>query len=122
MEHPTRNNQQWVEFIMELKKTMPDVHYTIPEDFVPIIDERKKAVFCYVKSAANTTVGPYANEYFMVFRMNEDGTQIKEIIEFLDTHLANELVKKSGIQEMVSTDDTGAPSWAGHSGADGEAK
>ena len=113
MGHPTRTNEQWAEFIMELKKTMPDVRYIIPDDFEPIIDERKKAVFTYVKSASNTTVGPYANQYFMAFRMNEDGTQIKEIIEYVDTLVANELVTKSGIQEMVASDDTGRPTWAG---------
>ncbi len=115
MGHPTRNNQQWSEFIMELKKTMPDVHYIIPDDFEPVIDERKKAVFTYVKSAANTTIGPYANQYFMVFRMNDDGTQIKEIIEYVDTLVAEELVTKSGIQEMVSSNNDGRPSWVGHS-------
>jgi hypothetical protein len=37
-------------------------------------------------------------EYFMVLKMNEDGTKIIEFVEFVDTLYTVEFIKKAGLK------------------------
>lgn len=48
-------------------------------------DEVTRKVLLPLTSAGETDFGPYANEYMIVLKMTDDGTQIKEIVEFIDS-------------------------------------
>ena len=50
------------------------------------VDEVARKVLLPLKSIGETDVGPYNNEYMIVLKMTEDGSEIREIFEFLDSN------------------------------------
>ncbi|RYC58377.1 hypothetical protein CHU98_g7823 [Xylaria longipes] len=83
---------------MELKKTVPNLRLIVLDDFGPIIDNTNRQVLAHLKSAGDTLYGPCGTEYFMSLKMNEDGTQIVEFVEFIDTAYTLEFIKKVGLK------------------------
>lgn len=49
----------------------------------------------YLNSSAETAIGLYQNEYVFTLRINDEGTEIKEIIEYFDSAFAVEFLKKA---------------------------
>lgn len=50
-----------------------------------LVDEVTRKVLLPLTSTGETDFGPYANEYMIVLKMTDDGTQIKQIMEFIDS-------------------------------------
>ncbi|KAI3318184.1 hypothetical protein HD806DRAFT_512762 [Xylariaceae sp. AK1471] len=48
-------------------------------------DAQENKVVLWANSTATTPVGPYNNEYMLVFYMNEAGDKITKFIEFVDS-------------------------------------
>ena len=59
-----------------------------------IVDVETRTVVMYLTSSAETAIGLYQNEYVYTLRINDDGTEIKEIIEYFDSAFAVEFLKK----------------------------
>ncbi|KAI0470306.1 hypothetical protein F4859DRAFT_486364 [Xylaria cf. heliscus] len=95
---PDRTNKEYSDFVMELKKTVPNLRLIVLDDFGPIIDETNRQVLAHLKSAGDTPYGPCETEYFMSLKMNEDGMQIVEFVEFIDTAYTLEFIKKAGLK------------------------
>ncbi|KAI0103198.1 hypothetical protein GGR51DRAFT_524989 [Nemania sp. FL0031] len=93
-----RTNKEYSDFVMELKKTVPNLRLIIQDDFEPIVDETTRQVLAHLKSAGDSPYGPCETEYFMALKMNEDGTQIVEFVEFVDTAYTAEFIKKAGLK------------------------
>ncbi|KAI1117980.1 hypothetical protein F5Y14DRAFT_292338 [Nemania sp. NC0429] len=93
-----RTNKEYSDFVMELKNTVPNLRLIVQDDFEPIVDEKTRQVLAHLKSAGNTPYGPCETEYFMALKMNEDGTQIIEFVEFVDTAYTLEFVKRAGLK------------------------
>lgn len=94
---PERTNKEYSDFVMELKKVVPNMQLTIQSDFEPIIDTSTRQVIAHLKSSGDTTFGPCEAEYFMALKMNKDGTQIIEFVEFIDTAYTMDFIKKAGL-------------------------
>lgn len=94
---PERTNKEYSDFVMELKKVVPNMRLIIQNDFEPIIDESTRQVIAHLKSAGETPFGPCEAEYFMALKMNQDGTQIIEFVEFIDTAYTMDFIKKAGL-------------------------
>lgn len=95
---PERTNKEYYDFVMELKKVVPNMRLIIQDDFAPIIDESSRQVIAHLKSAGDTAFGPCETEYFMALKMNEDGTQIVESVEFVDTAYTLGFIEKAGLK------------------------
>lgn len=80
--------RQHIEHIMPL---IPDGFKVNAYYKEPIVDEAARKVVVFAKCSANTTVGPYENEYIFVITLNEDGTLADKVEEFLDSQLVREL-------------------------------
>lgn len=50
-----------------------------------LVDEVTRKVMLHLTSTGETDFGTYANEYMIVLKMTDDGTQIREIVEFIDS-------------------------------------
>lgn len=50
-----------------------------------VVDDVSRKVLLHLTSTGETDFGPYTNEYMIVLKMTDDGTQIKEIVEFIDS-------------------------------------
>lgn len=95
---PERTNKEYSDVLMALKKVVPNIRLIIQDDFEPIIDETTRQVIAHLKSAGDTEFGPFEAEYFMALKMNEDGTQIVEFVEFIDTAYTLDFIKKAGLK------------------------
>lgn len=95
---PERTNKEYSDFVMELKEMVPNMRLIIQDDFEPLIDETTRQVIAHLKSAGDTTFGPIEAEYFMALKMNEDGTQIVEFVEFIDTAYTMDFIKRAGLK------------------------
>ncbi|KAI0456522.1 hypothetical protein F5B21DRAFT_468046 [Xylaria acuta] len=93
-----RTNEEYSDFVIELKKTVPNLRLIVLDDFGPIIDETCRQVLAHLKSAGDTPYGPCETEYFMSLKMNEHGMQIVEFVEFIDTAYTLEPIKKAELK------------------------
>ncbi|KAI1439396.1 hypothetical protein F5Y02DRAFT_405857 [Annulohypoxylon stygium] len=83
---PPRNRTEFGEFIGSLKPAMPGgLHLFVADGQEPAIDVVTRKVTLYLKSRSETKPGLYENEYVWVITMNEDGTEVEEVIEFVDS-------------------------------------
>ncbi|KAI1291164.1 hypothetical protein F5Y03DRAFT_377481 [Xylaria venustula] len=94
---PDRSNKEYSDFVMELKKTVPNLRLIVQDDFEPVVDETTRRVVAHIKSKGDTPFGPCDTEYFMALKMNEDGTQIVEFVEFIDSAFTLEFIKKAAL-------------------------
>ncbi|KAH8889259.1 hypothetical protein GQ53DRAFT_870327 [Thozetella sp. PMI_491] len=95
---PERTNKEYSDFMMGLKKLVPNMQLIVQDDFQPMIDETNRQVLAHITSAGDTPFGPLEAEYFMVLKVNEDGTQIIEFVEFVDSLYTAEFIKKAGLE------------------------
>lgn len=95
---PERTNKEYSDFVMGLKETVTAMRLVVQDDFGPVIDEASRQVIAHIKSAGDTAFGPLETEYFMALKMNEDGTQIVEFVEFVDTAYTLDFIKKAGLK------------------------
>jgi ketosteroid isomerase-like protein len=51
-----------------------------------IEDEKENKIAIWAKSTAVTDIGPYANEYVLVFHFNEAGDKLERFLEFIDSN------------------------------------
>lgn len=64
-----------------------------------LIDEVSRKVLLHLTSTGETDFGPYANEYMIVLKMTDDGTQIKEIMEFIDSATTRDIA--AGLAQLA---------------------
>lgn len=56
-------------------------------------------VLLHLTSTGETDFGPYANEYMIVLKMTDDGTHIKEVVEFIDSATTRDIA--AGLAQHV---------------------
>jgi hypothetical protein len=95
---PDRTNKEYSDFVMELKDAVSTMRLIIQDDFEPMIDETNRKVIAHVKSEGETAFGPLEAEYFMAMKMSDDGTQIIEFVEFIDTAYTMGFMEKAKLQ------------------------
>lgn len=62
-------------------------------NFTPVIndifvDEKEHKAVVWAKSTAETDIGPYTNEYMLVFYMDESGEKVDKFLEFVDAGMS----------------------------------
>lgn len=92
--HPVRSNEEYKDFISPGFQFMKPFILKLADGVPPIIDEEQRKATLYLTTATETPVGPYNNEYVFTLRMNDSGTEIVEVVEFIDTAHTGEFMKK----------------------------
>lgn len=82
---PPRTNEEYQAFVVPGFKTVRNVKISLAEGEDMLVDEVSRKVLLHLTSTGETDFGPYANEYMIVLKMTDDGKQIKEIVEFIDS-------------------------------------
>lgn len=82
---PPRTNGEYQAFVVPGFKMVRNIRISLAEGEDMLVDEVSHKVLLHLTSTGETDFGPYANEYMIVLKMTEDGTQIKEIVEFIDS-------------------------------------
>lgn len=62
-------------------------------DSEPLVDEHARKVMLHMLGEGQSPSGPYNNEYFIILSTTEDGTKIKEVVEFLDSQVFKALTE-----------------------------
>lgn len=65
-------------------------------DMVEDTEQNKVAI--WAKSSAETPVGPYANEYMLIFHMTEKGDKLVRMREFVDSAYSSDFFPKLNAQ------------------------
>lgn len=79
------NNGQLRAFFKTLTAQMKNFNLALMPGAVPIVDERLRMVVMHLASYAEAACGLYENEYMVVLTFNEEGTLLRDVIEFADS-------------------------------------
>ncbi|KAI9150789.1 Austinol synthesis protein H [Paramyrothecium foliicola] len=92
--HPVRSNEEYQAFMAPGLQLMKNFQLKIAEGLEPIVDEEAHKIVLYLTSSAETPIGPYVNEYAFALHTNDAGTEIIEIVEFIDTAVTGDFMKR----------------------------
>lgn len=88
------DNDSFRRFVKNLMIGIPKgFNFTIDEK-APLVDESAGKAVVFAKSKAETVAGLYANEYIFVITMDESGTKIAEVLEFVDATIVKDFMPK----------------------------
>lgn len=82
---PSRTNQEYQDLVVPGFKKIRNLNISLAEGEDMLVDEVSHRVMLHLTSVGETDFGPYTNEYMIVLKMTEDGMQISEIVEFIDS-------------------------------------
>jgi hypothetical protein len=85
------NNETYESYFAAMLPYFRDFTVTVNDIFE---DEKANKVVIWARSTANTDLGPYTNEYMLVFYMNEAGDKIDRFLEFVDSNNSVEFFPK----------------------------
>ncbi|KAK3655183.1 hypothetical protein LTR56_003604 [Elasticomyces elasticus] len=86
-----KNNDEWAAHFKRLDGIVTNAETTI-HDYLAVPNERRAV--CRTSLTADTSVGPYANDYVWFFTFDEDGRKIVSITEFMDSKAGAEMLRK----------------------------
>lgn len=95
-----RTNAEFQAFVVPGFKMVRNVKLRFAEGEDMLVDEVARKVLLHLTSLGETDFGPYENEYMIVLKMTEDGTQIKEIVEFVDSAATRDIA--AGLAQLVN--------------------
>ena len=90
------NHKDLTETLNHMRTKVPEFKFTIIHDET-LVDVEQRKVLLSLKCHAPTEIGLYHNEYFWVLKLSEDGTEIEESLEFMDSDYANTFMTKLGL-------------------------
>ncbi|POS70367.1 hypothetical protein DHEL01_v211241 [Diaporthe helianthi] len=90
---PPRSNEEYQGFVIPGFKMLRNVKISLVEGGDMLVDDISRKVLLHLKSTGDTDFGPYANEYMIVLKMTDDGTKIKEIVEFIDSATTRDIAQ-----------------------------
>ena len=90
---PDRNNEEYANFNVEVFKILHTYLATITD---VVADDVSKKVVLSVEAKATADAGEYENEYVILLKMTEDGKQVVEQYDFIDSQRMIEWMGKLG--------------------------
>ena len=93
---PSMNNSEYRKFFRLSIPVYRNFTVTAIDGGETMVDVEKRMVSMYTKSRADTDYGEYRNEYSLTARMTEDGKQVEEVWEFVDSHYSVAFQKTLG--------------------------
>lgn len=89
---PTRTNDEYKDFMGPSFGIMKNFNLKFLDGEAPIVDVEARKAVVHLKSSAETPLGEYKNSYIFTFHFTEDGTQIDDVLEFVDTKTVADFV------------------------------
>ncbi|KAJ9634993.1 uncharacterized protein PV06_08644 [Exophiala oligosperma] len=92
LQQPVHTNESYQAFMGAGSKLMvkpPKFAF----DSEPLVDEHARKVVLHMLGKGESPSGPYNNEYFIILSTTDDGTKIKEVVEFLDSRAFTALIE-----------------------------
>jgi len=90
---PDRNNEEYNAFNIEVFKILHTYLATITD---AVVDDVGKKVALSVEAKATADAGEYENEYVILLKMTEDGKQVVDQYDFVDSQRMIEWMGKLG--------------------------
>lgn len=84
-----------------IREIITNFHLRIAENETPVVDEQARVVVLPLTSTGDTPLGPYANEYYILLRMTENGELIRGITEFIDSRVSTEFLQRVGTLALL---------------------
>lgn len=97
---PPRTNEEYQGFVVPGFKMLRNVRISLVKGEDMLVDEISRKVLLHLTSTGETDFGPYANEYMIVLKMTDDGTQIREVVEFIDSATTRDIA--AGLAQHVT--------------------
>lgn len=90
LERPLLNNTDYRAYFAPMLPAFKNFHVTIID---VVEDSQNHKVTVHASSTADSVVGPYKNEYMLLFHMTEDDKQIVHLKEFVDSMVSITSIK-----------------------------
>jgi ketosteroid isomerase-like protein len=91
LDRPLMNNTEYRTYFGKMLPAFKNFTVTVID---AVEDPKNHKVVVHAKSTADSVVGPYANEYMLVFHMTEDDKQVVHVKEFVDSMVSVTLISK----------------------------
>jgi ketosteroid isomerase-like protein len=91
LDRPLLNNSDYRAYFGKMLPAFKNFTVTILDI---VEDPKNHKVVVHAKSTAESVVGPYANEYMLLFHMTEDDKQVVHLKEFVDSMVSVTLISK----------------------------
>jgi hypothetical protein len=82
---PPRSKADYATFIEPMLSVFRKVEFSIIDEDDTIVDVQARKVVLHCVNRADTDAGEYRNEYIFCLTITEDGEQVDDIVEFIDT-------------------------------------
>jgi len=93
---PPFTNEGYIAWSRRIREIITSFQLQIAENETPVVDEQARVVVLPLTSTGDTPLGPYANEYYILLRMTENGELIRGITEFIDSRVSAEFLQRVG--------------------------
>jgi len=93
IKNPDRNNNEYIAFNTEVFKMMHTYHAEITD---AVTDETNKKVVLYLHAKATADAGEYENEYIITLTMTDDGKEVVDQYDFIDSQTMVNWIAKVG--------------------------
>lgn len=91
------NNSLVIELFSAFLPGLRDLRVELVDGDSIVIDEEQRVIIIHAKSSGMTDVGPYKNEYVFKLFATDDGAQVKDSWEFVDSWLLREIMAKYNV-------------------------
>ncbi|TPX13486.1 uncharacterized protein E0L32_006216 [Thyridium curvatum] len=91
---PMRSNDEYNTFMTSTFMLLKNFHLKVTDGLKPIIDDEARTGVLHMTSTADTPLGAYKNQYIFTFFLSADGTEIEEIVEWVDLVVLNDFMPR----------------------------
>jgi ketosteroid isomerase-like protein len=99
-----RNNEEYRKFFSTMIPAFKNFTLSLIDEDTAI-DVENRLITLHLKSTADSVIGPYANEYFVLLKSSPDGSLIEVGKEFVDSAYSSEFFPK--LQEYFAAQNKG---------------
>ncbi|KAI0911431.1 hypothetical protein F4823DRAFT_636351 [Ustulina deusta] len=93
LQRPCMTNDDLAAFFNSIKRLYQNYRIQVREEET-LIDVEKRSVIMHANGVADTILGPFRNEYIFTLKMDETGTKIRRVEEFVDSAVVLDMVPR----------------------------
>ncbi|KAI1187485.1 hypothetical protein F5B17DRAFT_399699 [Nemania serpens] len=93
LQRPCMTNDGLAASFESIKKLYQGYKITVREDET-LVDVENRSVVLHADGTADTILGPFRNEYIFILKMDESGSKVRRVEEFVDSAAVVDLVPR----------------------------
>ncbi|KAI3324031.1 hypothetical protein HD806DRAFT_496263 [Xylariaceae sp. AK1471] len=93
LKRPCMTNADLAAFFASVQKLYQNYKITV-RDAETLVDVDNRSVVLHADGTADTILGPFRNEYIFIVKMDETGSRIQHVDEFVDSAAVVDLVPR----------------------------